>query len=47
MQKNADATGIATVLVDYHSTKRKKENIKKLYKFVNESKDRPNTKQLD
>ena len=38
MQKNVDATPIATVLVGYHSTKRKKENIKKLYKFVKQSK---------
>ena len=44
MQKNVDATVIATVLAGFRSTKRKKENIKKLYKFVNESKDRPNTK---
>ena len=44
MENNADATPIANVLVGYRSTKRKKENIKKLYKFVNESKDRPNTK---
>ena len=44
MLKNVVVTPIATVLVGFHSTNRRKENIKKLYKFVNESKDRPNTK---
>lgn len=44
MVKTATATTIATVLVGFHSTKKRKENIKKLYKFVNESKDRSTTK---
>lgn len=38
MQKNAAATQIATVLADFHSTKKRKENIKRLYQFVKQNK---------
>lgn len=38
MQKNVDATQIATVLAGYPSTKPKKLNISKLYNFVKQTK---------
>jgi hypothetical protein len=44
MIKTVVVTPIVTVLAGFRSTNRRKENIKKLYKFVNESKDRPTTK---
>lgn len=38
MQKNVDVTPIVTVLAGFPSTKKRKENIKKLYTFVQEDK---------